>query len=63
MGSLIGAVVALVVGGLLAVGVSAAVVNSQHPDNRTETSTGSGGGQTGPNDTSDQSVLDYGINP
>lgn len=63
MGSLIGGAVALIVGGLLAVGVSAAVVNSQHPDNRTETSTSNGsGGSTGPNDTSDQSVLDYGVN-
>ncbi|MGH3713885.1 MAG: hypothetical protein ACRDT4_10560 [Micromonosporaceae bacterium] len=61
MGTLIGGLVALVVGGLLAVGVSAAVVNSQHPDNRTESSTDAGDSQTGPNDTSDQSVLDYGV--
>lgn len=55
MGSLIGGVVALLVGGLLAVGVSTAVVSTQHPDSKTESS------QLDPNETSDDTVLDYGV--
>ena len=58
MGSLIGGVVALLVGALLAVGVSTAVVSNQHPDSKTESGSST---ETGPNETSDQSVLDYGV--
>ncbi|HEX2418829.1 MAG TPA: hypothetical protein VHJ83_12020 [Micromonosporaceae bacterium] len=58
MGSLIGGVVALLVGALLAVGVSTAVVSSQHPDSKTESGSSD---KVGPNETSDQSVLDYGV--
>lgn len=58
MGSLIGAAVAILVGALLAVGVSTAIVASQHPDANVGTSTSS---DVGPNDTSDESVLDYGV--
>lgn len=57
MGSLIGGVVALLVGGLLAVGVSTAIVSTQHPDSKTE----SNSSQVGPNKTSDDTVLDYGV--
>ncbi len=57
MGSLIGGVVALLVGGLLAVGVSTAIVSTQHPDSKTE----SNSSQLDPNETSDDTVLDYGV--
>ncbi|HEX6075463.1 MAG TPA: hypothetical protein VFZ32_09410 [Micromonosporaceae bacterium] len=59
MGSLIGGVVALLVGALLAVGVSTAIVSSQHPDSKTESGSSN---NLGPNETSDQSVLNYGVN-
>jgi hypothetical protein len=59
VGSLIGGVVALIVGALLGVGVSTAIVSSQHPDSKTESESGSN--QVGPNKTSDESVLDYGV--
>lgn len=58
MGSLIGGAVALLVGALLAVGVSTAIVSSQHPDSKAGTSSSTG---VGPNQTSDESVLDYGV--
>ncbi len=57
MGSLIGGAVALLVGALLAVGVSTAIVSSQHPDSKAGTSSTG----VGPNQTSDESVLDYGV--
>lgn len=57
MGTVVGGVVALLVGGLIALGVSTAIVSSQHPDSKTGATTSS----VGPNDTSDQSVLDYGV--
>jgi hypothetical protein len=59
VGSLIGGVVALLVGALLAVGVSTAIVSSQHPDSKTESNSSN---NVGPNETSDQSVLNYGVN-
>jgi hypothetical protein len=60
VGSLIGGVVALLVGALLAVGVSTAIVSSQHPDSKTTTESGSSS-DLGPNETSNQGVLDYGV--
>lgn len=57
MATLIGGVVALLVGGLLAIGVSTAIVSSQHPDSKGTTSSSG----VGPNKTSDQTVLDYGV--
>jgi hypothetical protein len=53
-------VVALLVGALLAVGVSTAIVSSQHPDSKTTTESGSSS-DLGPNETSNQGVLDYGV--
>ncbi|MGH3656368.1 MAG: hypothetical protein ACRDUA_06895 [Micromonosporaceae bacterium] len=58
MSSLIGGVVAVLVGALLAVGVSTAIVSSQHPDSKVDSSNSTSG--VGPNDTSDESVLNYG---